>query len=106
MKRKLIRALSLSLMAASAFAATSGIYCSIIGIYSNLLQPVAGAIAVVVLAFGGLKFMTASNDPMAKDQAKQIMMAAIVGLIIILVAPEIIGAITGTTPASCVAATP
>ncbi|MFC2174977.1 TrbC/VirB2 family protein [archaeon] len=95
MNKKLTSTVSLALMTATAMAATNstGISGSIMGIYYNLLQPIAGAVAVVVLAFGGLKFMTSASDPMAKDQAKQMMMAAIVGLIIILVAPEVISAI-------------
>ena len=87
-------AMCLLLMATAMAAATeSPISSSIMKIYSELLQPIASAVAVVVLAFGGLRFMTAANDPMAKEQAKQLMMAAIVGLLIINLAPAIIAAI-------------
>ena len=67
--------------------------CRIMGIYNNLLLPIGAVISIVVLAFGGLKFMTAANDPMAKDQAKQMMMGAIVGLLIVVLAPQIVGAV-------------
>jgi hypothetical protein len=53
--------------------------------------------AVVVLAFGGLKYMSAGNDPLGRDQAKQILMGAIIGLIIINAAPWIISQVSGAT---------
>lgn len=64
----------------------------IMNIY-NLIAYIASAIAIVALAFAGIKFMTSGNDPHARNDAKNIAMAAVVGLIIIWLAPAIVQAL-------------
>ena len=75
-------------------AGESGVYGSILSLSANYLFLFI-LFGAFLQAFGGLKFMTAGNDPLAKEQAKQIMMAAIVGLIIVTVAQPVIQTIAG-----------
>ena len=65
----------------------------ICGIYSVFVG-IAGAVASLVFVIAGVKWIASENDPGARKQAKDIMVQALVGLIIILVANDIIQAIT------------
>ena len=51
---------------------------------------VAGGIAVVMIVVGALRFVTAQGDPQGSAQARKILVFALVGLIISLLAEAIV----------------
>jgi len=74
--------------------------------YQEILQPVQNVydfvkyavtiIAGLVLIFAGYTFITSGSDPKKKDQAKNMIMYAVIGLAIIWAAPLIVKLILGT----------
>ncbi len=56
----------------------------------NLVKYSASVLAVIVLLFGGITYMTAGGNPAKREQAKNIVMYVIIGLIVIWVAPLIV----------------
>ena len=61
----------------------------------NLVKYFASAIAVVVLLFAGITYITSGNDPGKREQAKNMAMYVIIGLIVIWLAPLIVSFIIG-----------
>lgn len=53
----------------------------------NLVKYSATVLAVVVLLFAGLTYMTAGSDPAKREQAKNMVMYVLIGLIVIWIAP-------------------
>jgi len=62
-----------------------------VGRVTMLIQLIGGTIGTLVLSAGGVMFMTAGDSPEKKEQAKQVLTMAIVGLLVILIAPSIVG---------------
>lgn len=56
----------------------------------NLIKYSASVIAVLVMLFAGIVYMTAGNDPRKRDQAKNMAGYVIIGLILIWAAPLIV----------------
>ena len=69
----------------------STIMCVII----QLLIFIAGGIAIVIIVLNGIKWTASSDDPGARKQAKEGIIHAIVGLIIVLIAVTIVGVVIG-----------
>ena len=61
------------------------------------LMTFLGIIAVVVILFGGFKWMTAGGNEDRVAEAKKLIVAGIIGLIIILASFAIVQFIVGTT---------
>ena len=61
----------------------------------NLVKYFASAIAVVVLLFAGITYITSGNDPAKREQAKSMAMYVVIGLIVIWLAPLIVNFIVG-----------
>ena len=61
----------------------------------NLVKYVASAIAVLVLLFAGINYMISGSNQKKRDDAKNMAMYVIVGLVIIWVAPLLVNFITG-----------
>lgn len=61
----------------------------------NLVKYTATVLAVIVLLFSGLTYMTAGSNPGKREQAKNMAMYVIIGLIIIWGAPLIVNFIVG-----------
>ena len=79
--------------------ATGRIMCSIIKNLRNMLLMIAGAIASLVIVINGIKWTGSSDDPGARKQAKQGIIHAIVGLVIVMIAVEVVKLIyTGGCP--------
>jgi uncharacterized membrane protein len=57
----------------------------------NFIKYIATAIAAVVLVVAGLLFMMSGNDPSKREQSKSMVMYVVVGLVIIWIAPLIVG---------------
>ncbi len=61
----------------------------------NLVKYFASVIAVVVLLFAGITYITSGNDPGKREKAKNMAMYVIIGLIVIWLAPLIVNFIIG-----------
>jgi succinate dehydrogenase/fumarate reductase cytochrome b subunit len=61
----------------------------------NLVKYFASAIAVLVLLFAGITYITSGNDPGKREQAKNMAMYVVIGLVVIWLAPWIVSFITG-----------
>ncbi|VVB79036.1 TrbC/VIRB2 family protein [uncultured archaeon] len=62
----------------------------------NMVKYFASAIAVVVLLFAGITYITSGNDPGKREQAKNMAMYVVIGLIVIWLAPLIVNFIVGS----------
>ncbi|MFC2154260.1 hypothetical protein ACFLRC_02120 [Candidatus Altiarchaeota archaeon] len=71
--------------------ALSTILCVIV----QLLIFIAGGIAMVIIVLNGIKWTASSDDPGARKQAKQGIVHAIVGLIIVLIAVFVVATVVG-----------
>jgi type IV secretory pathway VirB2 component (pilin) len=69
------------------------ILAPVIKIY-NLIKYIATAVAVIVLLFAGLTYMTAGSNPAKREQAKNMIMYVVIGLVVIWVAPLLVNFIT------------
>ena len=61
----------------------------------NFVKYAATAIAVIVLLFAGVSYMLSGSDPKKRDNAKNMAMYVIIGLIVIWAAPLIVNFIVG-----------
>lgn len=61
---------------------------------ATALMDVASALAALVFVFAGVTFIAAMDDPGKRKSAKDTMIHAIIGLIIILVAENIINSVS------------
>ena len=66
----------------------------IIKIY-NLVKYSATILAVVVLLFAGVNYMTSGSNPAKREQAKSMTMYVFIGLVVIWAAPLLVGFIVG-----------
>ncbi len=74
--------------------ALSSILCVII----NLLIFIAGGIAILIIILNGIKWIASGDDPGALKQARQGIVHAIVGLIIVLVSIFIVTTVVSASP--------
>ncbi len=56
----------------------------------NLVKYSATVLAVVVLLFAGVTYMTSGSNPAKREQAKNMVMYVVIGLIVIWIAPLIV----------------
>ena len=61
----------------------------------NMAKYFSTAIAVVVLLFAGISFIISAGNPSKREQAKNIGMYVIIGLVIIWAAPLVVNFIVG-----------
>jgi type IV secretory pathway VirB2 component (pilin) len=61
----------------------------------NLVKYAASVIAVVVLLFAGITYLTAGGNPGKREQAKNMIMYVVIGLVVIWAAPLIVDFIVG-----------
>lgn len=61
----------------------------------QLIKYVATVIAVVILLFAGITYMTSGSDPMKRDKAKNMAMYVVIGLIVIWAAPLVVKYVIG-----------
>jgi len=67
------------------------------GNVTNLIALVAGMIAFIYLVYSGILYLTAAGNPDSAKKGQQGIINAIIGIIIIVAARAIIGAVSGTT---------
>ena len=58
---------------------------------------VSGMIAALVFVMSGVKWVASMDDPGSRKAAKDTMIHAIVGLIIVVIAKELVNAVIGST---------
>jgi hypothetical protein len=68
---------------------------TICGIY-GLMYNVAGGLGALVITMAGFKWVGSAEDPGGRKQAKDTIVHALVGMLIIVIAAQIVGLITGT----------
>lgn len=61
----------------------------------NLIKYSATIIAVLVLVFAGITYMLAGDNPAKREQAKNMIMYVVIGLIVIWIAPLLVNFIVG-----------
>ncbi|MCF7866230.1 pilin [Candidatus Woesearchaeota archaeon] len=61
----------------------------------NFVKYAATVLAVLFLIFAGVLFITSANDQAKREQAKSMAMYIVIGLVIIWVAPLVVGFLTG-----------
>lgn len=71
--------------------------CSVLSNLKGLLQMIAGGVAVLVIVVNGVKWIGSSDDPGARKQAKEGIVHAVVGLVIVLIAVEIVTMVYGNS---------
>lgn len=59
---------------------------SFLNTFTNLMLYIAGAVAVIVIIIGGIRYITSTGDAMRIKQAKDTILYGIVGLIIAIIA--------------------
>ncbi len=69
---------------------------SVVCMIYRVIVRVAGAIAGLVFVIAGVKWVASQDDPGERKQAKETMKNAIIGLIIIMVANNVIQAVSNT----------
>ena len=82
--------LSMSGAAASAQQQATSIICAVLGSIRTVLYLIAGGIGITVITLQGIKWAASADDPGARKQAKEGIIHAIVGLIIVIVAVAIV----------------
>jgi hypothetical protein len=96
MKTKMLAATVLvalgGFVAAQSSAASSAkdVVCTILNNLSWLLMAIAAAVGVVVIVLQGIKWAGSAEDPGARKQAKQGIIHAVIGLIIVILAVWIV----------------
>ena len=84
------------LVAASGGLATAKTkICDILYNVRDLLTFIAGGVAAVVIVLQGIKWIGSAEDPGARKQAKQGIIHAVVGLVIVLIAVWIVVMVVG-----------
>lgn len=71
--------------------------CTVLTNLKGLLQMIAGGVAVLVIVVNGVKWIGSSDDPGARKQAKEGIVHAVVGLVIVLIAVEIVTMVYGNS---------
>ena len=101
MKYKHVLAISLMALASIGFVSAAGTInsgmqsaqeaiCNILYNIRNLLFYIAAGVAVVVITLQGVKWAGSADDPGARKQAKQGIVHAIIGLVIVMIAVWIV----------------
>lgn len=71
-------------------AQTGSTLSKVIKLILNLLSLVAGVIAVIMLIVGGLKYITSQGDASSAASARNTLLYAIIGLVIVVFAQMIV----------------
>ena len=75
-------------------ATFDGILEPVLKIY-NFIKYAATVLAIMFLLFAGVTFIMSGSDQAKREQAKSMAMYVVIGLIIIWVAPLVVGFLTG-----------
>ena len=89
----LVAAVGPSVGAGSWSGSTATTICGVMNNVRWLLEMIAGAVATLIIVINGIKWIGSSDDPGARKQAKEGIVHAVVGLVIVIVAVEIVALI-------------
>lgn len=67
----------------------------------QVLYSIAGPFAVFFLLFAGMKWVGSQDNPRARLEAKKMIEATLIGLIIVLTAVSLVGVLVGKTGYTC-----
>jgi cytochrome bd-type quinol oxidase subunit 2 len=56
----------------------------------NVLSMIVGVVSVIMIIIGGLKYVTSNGDPAASKSAKNTILFAIVGIVVVAIAQAIV----------------
>jgi len=76
--------------AASGLASATTAICTVLENIQALLWSIAGGVAIVVITLQGIKWTGSAEDPGARKAAKQGVIHAVIGLLIVLLATWIV----------------
>jgi hypothetical protein len=68
---------------------------ALLGSVISLLLFIAGAIAVLVIVVGGIRYITSDGDPSAASKAKNTIIYALVGLVVAVMSYSIVNFVIG-----------
>lgn len=74
-------------------------------VFSNIIKAAllfVGSVAIILIIYSGIRFVTSGGDPKQAQAARQIMTYAIIGLILVLSSFAIIYLIAYLTGATCI----
>ncbi|HWY79719.1 MAG TPA: hypothetical protein VNW29_05155 [Candidatus Sulfotelmatobacter sp.] len=74
-------------------------------VFSNIIKAAlmfVGTVAIILIIYAGIRFVTSGGDPKQSQAARQIMTYAIIGLILVLSSFAIIYLIAYLTGATCI----
>ncbi|MFZ5559215.1 MAG: pilin [Patescibacteria group bacterium] len=75
---------------------TVGIFvCGLLRLIRNIVGAIGFAIAVIMLIWGAIKYMTAGGDPEKAKAGRQLMLNAVIGIVILLAVMFIITLVAG-----------
>lgn len=77
---------------------SSGSFNSLLHTVVNIFSTIVGVIAVIMIIVGGLKYITSGGDSQKVASAKNTLLFAIVGLIIVALAQIIVRFVLSKTP--------
>ena len=60
------------------------------------LFTVAGAIAVIIIVIGGIRYITSTGDSSRIKAAKDTILYAVIGLVVVIIARAIVGFVAGS----------
>jgi len=66
----------------------------------SVMREIAGGLAALVITIAGFKWVGSAEDPGVRKQAKDTIVHALIGLLIISVATNLVALITGSTGCS------
>lgn len=69
--------------------------CNILEVVKDILLAIGLGIAVIILIVGGINYMTAGGSAEKADNAKRLIINAIIGIVIILAAAFILALVQG-----------
>ena len=87
----LVLAVAAYVSAASAATSATSAICQVLSNIQWMLYMIAAGVGVVVITLQGIKWTGSAEDPGARKQAKQGIIHAVVGLLIVLMAVWIVG---------------
>jgi hypothetical protein len=87
----LVLALAAFVSAGSGASSATSAICQVLSNIQWMLYMIAAGVGVVVITLQGIKWTGSAEDPGARKQAKQGIIHAVVGLLIVLLAVWIVG---------------
>ena len=69
--------------------------CTVLELIKDILLAVGLGLAIIILIIGGIQYLTAGGDATKTESAKKLVINALIGIVIILVAAFILALVQG-----------